>query len=259
MAAGTVAAAACGGDVTFQGSESASSTTAGSSSSSSSGGNEQVCGEGAPLAAACLQAPLFPWGPSSGLVNGTVSGLTSPSPSCFAPPSGDGSCISVPAYPGEAVIAEAVWFTIDTPEGQFVAGVSVKGFTPDRVPVGEPIGVGFENNYNGTNNPALMLEFWAGESDNEVPLVVVGANAFHTVAIERGDETCRREDQICGYSDHDMLVGFGGEAIALGRHETANLGGLLITNDRYTQLYDLGACNFADPVDFRYYGVRANP
>ena len=227
--------------------------TTSTSSSSSSGGAEPVCGQGEPRVAACILAPIWPWSPSEMVISGRLTAIGEANEQCFAGPTPDGSNVRIPTW-GE-LPDETVWVTVsDAFMQSYIVGLSVPGLTADRFTVGASVDVTLRNFYQDFGQPAQ----WISVHHNGELLAAVAHNDTGSLSISEGEELCYEEDDICGYGDHRMAVTSGGESASVSTDETQQVGKLMVTNDHFRRLYDLGACNFADPVDFLY-GVAAAP
>ena len=242
---GTGGAGATGGTTTSNGGAGATGGSGGGTGGSSTGGGSGVCGDSQQQVAACILAPIFPWHPGEGFaLSGTLTAVGIPSPGCFAPMTPDGSNFRVPRY-GTAPEANAVWLTIDT-QGSYVVGLAIPGLSDNTFEVGERITIAVEN----LNNQFGRVEQWITVSQDNELLAVVGNNAGGPLKIAEGTEQCYAEDDICGVGEQLMEVSHGDQSAAIDTDVSAPVGDLLVTNDHFFRSYDLGACNFSDPVNY---------
>ncbi|WP_437679139.1 hypothetical protein [Sorangium sp. So ce131] len=129
-------------------------------------------------------------------------------------------------------------------------GFAIPGFASSAVAVGDALDVDFTSDEQfewGEKLIHLRLE-----RDGEL-VVAAGENDPIGLTIGQGESACYSEyDSFCGTEELAMTVAAGGEpAVSIENGESAEVGDLTVTNDRYIKHYDIsGACNFGLSVEY---------
>ncbi|WP_437754819.1 hypothetical protein [Sorangium sp. So ce1389] len=128
-------------------------------------------------------------------------------------------------------------------------GFTVPGFASTAVAVGDTLDVDYS--YAEKTDWLEHVARVRVERDGEL-VVAVGENDPIGLSIAEGEPTCYSEDGLCGYEELAMAVSAGDEpAVSIANGESAEVGGLTVTNDRYLKNYDIsGGCNFGLPVEY---------
>ncbi|WP_437726066.1 hypothetical protein [Sorangium sp. So ce861] len=181
---------------------------------------------------------LVPW---TLAFSGTVTAVRPPAP--------DERCTTNWANIGRGAPEVMIDLADDTGE-TLTVGFTAPGFAASAVAVGDILDVDFSS--------SQILE-WGGEfvtrirveRDGEL-VVAVGENDPIGLTISNGEPACYSEDSHCGYEEHAMTVEVDGEpAVSIANGESAEIGGLTVTNDLYFKNYDTsGGCNFGLPVEY---------
>ncbi|WP_437815970.1 hypothetical protein [Sorangium sp. So ce1078] len=128
-------------------------------------------------------------------------------------------------------------------------GFAVPGFASSAVAEGDTLDVEFASSefhdWGGEWVVRLRLE-----RDGEL-VVAVGENDPIGLTIGEGERACYKEDDFCGYEERAMAVSAGDEpAVSIANGESAEVGGLTVTNDLFFKNYDISGCNFGLSVEY---------
>jgi hypothetical protein len=229
--------------------------TGGSGGGGGGGGGDPGCGAYVSKVYACAlpdpppATPDTPWAFTS---PGTVTAVRAPDP---AEP-----CAGQENYwhqMGYGAAPEAMIDLVDANGNALTVGVTVPGFTaPLAVTAGDVLSVDF----------AFEVIEWGGkisrlrlERGGEL-VVAVGENNPVGLAVVEGPSECYEEDNLCGREELAMAVEApDGATASIPNGETAEVGALTVTNDRYLRNYDTsGGCNFGLSVEYLL-GVSPTP
>jgi hypothetical protein len=79
-------------------------------------------------------------------------------------------------------------------------------------------------------------------------VVSVGADDVDPeISVTGGDLRCAREGGSCGVEVRDMVVTIGAETATIANGATAEVAGLLVTNEHFANMISYGGCNAFDP------------
>jgi hypothetical protein len=243
-----VTLSACGGTTIDAGSGGGGGGGGGGNTGGSGGdGGGSSCGTYVSKVYACAlpdpppATPETPWAFTS---PGTVTAIRTPDPA--EPCAGqDNSRRQI----GYGAAPEAMIDLVDANGNALTVGITVPGFTASlAVAAGDVLSVDFasESIDWGGRNARLHIQR-SGEL-----LVAVGENDPVGLTVVEGPSECYEEDIMCGLEELAMTVAApDGATASIPNGETAAVGALTVTNDRYLHNYDTsGACNFGLSVEY---------
>ncbi|KYF93860.1 hypothetical protein BE20_08120 [Sorangium cellulosum] len=128
-------------------------------------------------------------------------------------------------------------------------GFRVPGFASTAVAVGDTLDVDYS--YAEATDWLEHVTRVRVEREGEL-VVAVGENDPIGLSIAQGEPACYSEDGRCGYEELAMTVeADDGPAVSIANGESAEVGGLTVTNERYLKNYDIsGGCNFGLAVEY---------
>ncbi|EYF01945.1 hypothetical protein [Chondromyces apiculatus] len=131
-----------------------------------------------------------------------------------------------------------------------MVGIDLPGFTESAVAVGDVLDVTFDVNRETTIFGGKISSLRIERSGQLV--AAVGENDPVGLPLTEGETSCYRDTDLCGYEEHTITVeASGGEPVSIKNGETATVGDLEVTNDRYYRNYDTsGGCNFGLDVEY---------
>lgn len=245
-------AAACGGvDVgPTGGAGGGGNTGSGSTGTGDVGGGGSgtggACVEHQPMVYACAHpdpAPANPSEPWAFTNPGTVTAVRAPD---AAEP-----CASNNIYQYQfqyGVDPEVMIDLADATGNKLTVGFKVPGFTASDVAVGDSLVVDF----------AAEIEEWGGKTAHLVVarngqlVVAVGENHDVGLTVTEGKSECYSESDLCGREEFEISVqASGGPAVSIPNGASADVSGLMVTNEHYFHNYDTsGGCNFGLSTEY---------
>ncbi|WP_218920125.1 hypothetical protein [Chondromyces crocatus] len=147
----------------------------------------------------------------------------------------------------------------DTDDNDFTIGIGVPGFTATSVAVGDILEVDYQVEKVAFSSPRARLRI-----ERDGALVVVASmdlDPGFTLG-DSGAPTCEKEYSAhCGWNEFDATVTVQDTpAVTLPNGETADIGGLTITNDRTYEITDTsGVCDAGKGVHFIVGAVPSPP
>jgi hypothetical protein len=223
------------------------SSTGGTStggSGGSGGGELPLCSGHESKVFACLQSGKLPQDPVIPIQLdevGLVKAIRPPNPGELCGPS----------YWYTLGWAQAPQTMIDLTQADgtvLTIGLAVPGFSQNSVAVGAALSVHFTADMVGFGGRNAVLEV----KQADALVAAVGENMPAGVTPVQGASECYSEDNLCGRRDITMDVsGDDGAIVSIPNGETADVGDLKVTNDRYLENYDTsGGCNFGLAVEY---------
>ncbi|WP_437926552.1 hypothetical protein WMF37_47370 [Sorangium sp. So ce291] len=218
--------------------------TGGTGTGGTGTGGGPACEAHEPRVFACadvdLPAAEDPSTPRTLAFSGTVTAVR--------PPGRDELCTTTSSAIGRAV-PEVMIDLADENGNALTLGFAVPGFASSAVAVGDTLDVDYS--YAEQTDWLEHVTRVRVERDGEL-VVAVGENDPIGLSIAEGDPTCYSADGQCGREELAMAVSAGDEpAVSIANGESAEVGGLTVTNERYLKNYDIsGACNFGLPVEY---------
>ncbi|XYH96885.1 hypothetical protein ACMHYB_55445 [Sorangium sp. So ce1128] len=207
-------------------------------------GGGPACEAHEPRVFACADLDLpeaeDPSTPRTLAFSGTVTAVRPPGP--------DELCTNTSTAIGRAG-PEVMIDLVDESGNALTLGFAVPGFASSAVAVGDILDVDYS--YSEQTDWLEHVTRVRLERDGEL-VVAVGENDPIGLSIAEGEPTCYSEDGRCGYDELAMAVSAGDEpAVSIANGESAEVGGLTVTNERYLKNYDIsGGCNFGLPVEY---------
>lgn len=209
------------------------------------GGSELPACEGRPpKVLACLQSSMFAGDPSIPINLDTTGIVTA----VRAPNAGE-------------VCGDNFWYRVgyaETPdvmidldlagEKQLTIGLKMPGLPEAKVAVGDTLAVKYSADVVGFGGRLALLEV----RHEDALVAAVGENMPAGPAPTEGAAACYSEDSLCGWEERVMEVAApDGSTISIDGGETVDVGGLMVTNDRFIHHYDVsGGCNFGLSVEY---------
>ncbi|XXX78641.1 hypothetical protein WMF30_07680 [Sorangium sp. So ce134] len=208
-------------------------------------GSGPACEVRTPSVFACVHSESLP---PEHLVTATLAGswtVTAARPADASEPCGSRS-----RQIGNGPAPEVVFDLVDEAGDALTLGITAPGFAPSAVAVGATLDVDFSHRQLEYRDKLARLRL---EQDGEL-VVAVGENDPIGLTLGAGERACYREDDYCGYEEHAMTVeAEGGPAVSIANGESAEVGALTVTNERYFKYYDTsGTCNFGTWMPFAY-------
>ncbi|WP_437305687.1 hypothetical protein [Sorangium sp. So ce388] len=207
-------------------------------------GGGPACEAHEPRVFACadvgLPAAEEPSTPRTLAFSGTVTAVR--------PPGRDELCTTTSSAIGRA-LPEVMIDLADEDGNALTLGFAVPGFASTAVAVGDTLDVDYS--YAEKTDWQEHVTRVRVERGGEL-VVAVGENDPIGLSIAEGEPTCYSEVEHCGHEELAMAVSAGDEpAVSIANGESAEVGGLTVTNDRYLKNYDIsGGCNFGLPVEY---------
>jgi len=240
--------------------ESGSSATATTSTATATSSATTGAGGGGPLptcsstgvvgVAACLQPPVplgnnyDGFGPVE--VDGTVTLVSTVSQSpCF----GYADALRLDeGYQGPAVAVEVE----DANAQLWKLAFEVPGFDATDLQQGDTVHISAVSDALSVTIPGFLAHISLAE--NGAKLVMVGRNTSPDVGASPGAEVCHYGSlgtDGCLFAQHEMNVTVGNESSSIARGGSAVVGGLLVTNADFIQVYEsAGNCNFNPYIQY---------
>ncbi|KYF50515.1 hypothetical protein BE08_42215 [Sorangium cellulosum] len=138
---------------------------------------------------------------------------------------------------------------VDAAGRALTVGLAVPGFGQDAVAVGERLDIDFSSSV--ASDWMDKIAHLRLERDGEL-VVAVGESHPVGLTFRSGERACSTEDVACRYDELPMVVAAeGSPAVSIANGESAEVGALTVTNDRFIEVYDIsGACDFG--LSFEY-------
>jgi hypothetical protein len=122
-------------------------------------------------------------------------------------------------------------------------GLGLPGIHSHMLMVGDTVSIAVHNEFEeGSVDRGQVIVRHQGAF-----LVGVGMSEMDGMTIAAGAEECEQVGaDCCAYTGYDMDVQVDGESAVLERNASAQVGGLLVTNDQFAVFFDNGdgCCNF---------------
>jgi hypothetical protein len=145
---------------------------------------------------------------------------------------------------------DVVFDLVDANSNALTLAVRAPGFASSTVAVGDTLDVDFSHQVMEYGDTIGRLRL---ERDGEL-IVAVGENDPIGLTLGTGERACYGDDGYCGYEEHALTVATeAGPAVSIANSESAEVGALTVTNERYLKYYDIsGSCNFGVSDPFSY-------
>jgi hypothetical protein len=128
-------------------------------------------------------------------------------------------------------------------------GVDAPGFSDTSITEGETLGI----KYHWEKVPAGFAYGFVRSlevtRDGQV-VAAIGENAPAVFVPTGGEEVCRNSDGICKLHYMNMEVTGAGATTSIPPDQSADVDGLLVTNDAFYKFYSDGNCNFSFSVEY---------
>lgn len=227
--------------------------TGGGGSNAGGGGNDTggggssglpACAEQVALVKGCIVAGTLPPGESEEPFDLEVSGVVT---AVRAPAAGE-VCGNTPHSLGYGV--PEVLVDMDLPDATSITvGVQAPGFSDTSITQGETLGI----KYHWEKVPAGFAYGFVKSlevtRDGQV-VAAIGENAPAVFEPTGGEEVCRNDDGICKLHYMNMEVAGAGATTSIPPDQSADVDGLLVTNDSFFKFYSDGNCNFSFSVEY---------
>jgi hypothetical protein len=127
-------------------------------------------------------------------------------------------------------------------------GLRMPGLSQGAVAEGDTLSMHFSAEMVGFGGRYAILKI----KKEEALVAVIGENMPAGPTPAEGATECYSEDSLCGRRDITMDVPApDGTIVSIPNGESAEVDGLVVTNDRYIQNYDTsGGCNFGLSVEY---------
>ncbi len=197
-----------------------------------------------PILLGCLQSDSLPAEPMIPVVldtAGTVTAVRAPDPGEVC---GANYWYRVGNLPEPEVMIDLTL----TDGSPLTIGLALPGFSQASVAEGDALAVKFSSNMVGFGGREAALEIHRANG----LVAAVGENKPAGLPPSEGPQVCYSEDTLCGRGQLTMEVNVpDGPTVSIANGESAQVGGLLVTNEHYIHNYDVsGGCNFGLSVEY---------